>query len=149
MYTPAILPLLTRGLSITPRAISIPSVTGDVTLSGPQRVTGTFDCEGQRFGLGMDCIDGDGGEEGAVFILSDGATLKNCIIGADQREGVHCTGSCTIENVFWEKVCEDAVTILQTGGVSRIVGGGAQGAEDKVVQHNGLGTVEVHTRKIS
>lgn len=148
MYTSAILailPLLTSALTIVPRALNIPAATGDVTLDGPQRVTGTFDCEGRRYGLGMSCAEGDGGEEGAVFILEQGATLKNCIIGADQREGVHCAGSCTIQNVFWEKVCEDAVTILQESGVSRIIGGGAQGAEDKVVQHNGLGTVEVRT----
>lgn len=51
-----------------------------------------------RFGRGLaPCSEADGGEEGAVFILANGATLKNAIIGADQYEGVHCDGTCTIE----------------------------------------------------
>lgn len=32
----------------------------------------------------------EGGDSDAVFLLKDGATLKNVIIGKDQSEGVHC-----------------------------------------------------------
>jgi pectate lyase len=38
-------------------------------------------------------------------------------------------------------VCEDAITIKQKSGTSRINYGGALHADDKVVQHNGGGTV--------
>jgi hypothetical protein len=65
------------------------------------------------------------------------------VIGADQNEGIHCTGSCTIRNVWFEDVCEDAITIKQSSGVSTIVGGGAKKADDKVVQHNGGGQSNV------
>ena len=47
--------------------------------------------------------------------LQDGATLKNAIIGEDQIEGVHCEGSCTIENVWWAAVCEDALSLKKDG----------------------------------
>ena len=64
----------------------------------------------------------------SVFYLHEGATLKNVIIGANQAEGVHCTGrkfltllcrpfvdplfsDCTLEFVWFEDVCEDAITI--------------------------------------
>ena len=40
---------------------------------------------------------GEGGEADTVFVLEDGATLKNVIIGADQGEGVYCLGSCNLE----------------------------------------------------
>jgi pectate lyase len=42
-------------------------------------------------------------------------------------------------------ICEDAVTIKQTGAsdVSYIIGGGAFSASDKIVQHNGAGTVSI------
>lgn len=138
------LPFLTSAI-ILPRALPIPSSKGEVKISAPQRVTGTFDCGMKRYNRAdITCdSDDDGGSTGALFILEGGATLKNCIVGADQLEGVHCNGSCTIENVWWEKVCEDAITVLQTSGTTRIIGGGAQGASDKVIQHNGLGTVEV------
>jgi hypothetical protein len=35
---------------------------------------------------------GEGGEADTVFVLEDGATLRNVIIGADQSEGVYCLG---------------------------------------------------------
>jgi hypothetical protein len=57
----------------------------------------------------------EGGDSDAVFILKDGATLKNAIIGEDQIEGVHCEGSCTIENVWWAAVCEDALSLKKDG----------------------------------
>lgn len=41
--------------------------------------------------------------------------------------------------MWWEDVCEDALTILQSSGTSTVTGGGARGAEDKVIQHNGGG----------
>ena len=67
-------------------------------------------------------LSGTGQEEGddsdAVFILKDGATLKNAIIGKDQIEGVHCEGSCTIENVWWSAVCEDALSLKGDGNAS-------------------------------
>lgn len=33
------------------------------------------------------------GEKDAMFILENGATLSNVIIGASQAEGVHCKGT--------------------------------------------------------
>ncbi|KAG8780008.1 hypothetical protein FRC12_023567 [Ceratobasidium sp. 428] len=92
-----------------------------------------------RFDRGKGACTGqkEGGDEDAVFILQSGATLKNVVIGANQAEGVHCLGPCNLYNVWFEDVCEDAITIKQTSGTSNIVGGGAKGASDKVVQHNG------------
>ncbi|KAJ0317518.1 hypothetical protein COL5a_011085 [Colletotrichum fioriniae] len=84
------------------------------------------DCKGQA----------EQDEAAAVFILESGATLKNAIIGPAQAEGVHCRGPCTIENVWWEDVCEDAATFKGTGP-RYVKGGGAKEASDKVFQHNG------------
>jgi hypothetical protein len=44
------------------------------------------------------------------------------VIGADQSEGVHCLGPCNLYNVWFEDVCEDAITIKQKSGTSNIVG---------------------------
>jgi hypothetical protein len=83
------------------------------------------------------------GEDDSIFILEDGATLSNVIIGPNQAEGVHCRGTCTLNNVWWQDVCEDAVTFKQSSGTSYINGGGAFHAADKVIQFNGRGTVIV------
>ncbi|KAF9446763.1 polysaccharide lyase family 3 protein [Macrolepiota fuliginosa MF-IS2] len=87
----------------------------------------------------------EGGDSDAVFLLEDGATLSRVVIGANQSEGVHCLGSCTLDHVYFEDVCEDAITIKQTSGTSHINYGGAKHAEDKVVQHNGGGTVIINS----
>jgi len=97
----------------------------------------------KTYGRGVSCSgQKEGGNSDAVFLLEDGATLKNVIIGKDQIEGVHCLGACTITNVWWSAVCEDALT-LKGNGNAVITGGGAAGAEDKVIQHNGVGTVTI------
>ncbi|GMF09959.1 unnamed protein product [Phytophthora lilii] len=88
----------------------------------------------------------ESGNSTAVFLLEPGATLKNAIIGENQMEGVHCDYSdCIIENVWWEDVCEDALSIKggNASSVSKVLGGGARYADDKVVQHNGFGTVVI------
>jgi pectate lyase len=86
----------------------LPESQGSVTLDETYEVSGeTFDGGMKTYGRGVSCTGQDeGGDSDAVFIVKDGGTLKNVIIGSDQIEGVHCEGSCTIENVWWEAVCE-------------------------------------------
>ncbi|KAJ3950817.1 hypothetical protein N0V92_012786 [Colletotrichum tropicale] len=107
---------------------------------------------GQSFDGGMQLWDRspstckgqtEGGNKDAVFILEEGATISNVVIGPNNGEGIHCLGSCTINNVWFQDVCEDAITFKQTSGTSFVNGGGAQNADDKVLQHNGGGTVAV------
>src|SRR5690242_14474774 len=73
------------------------------------------------------------------------ATLRNVIIGKNQAEGVHCNGHCTLEFVWWEDVCEDALSIKndKAGKHTWIIGGGAYHGSDKIIQHNGCGTVNI------
>ncbi|KAF5009208.1 hypothetical protein FDECE_4573 [Fusarium decemcellulare] len=123
----------------------LPQSTGSKSLSAPQTIKAgeTFDAEWVKYDRGVKC-DGqsEGGDDDAVFLLEEGATLRNVIIGADQKEGVHCLGSCTLEYVWFEDVCEDAISI-KGDGTSNIIGGGAYHAADKVIQHNGCGHVNV------
>ncbi|KAF2002001.1 polysaccharide lyase family 3 protein [Amniculicola lignicola CBS 123094] len=85
----------------------------------------------------------EGGDADAVFLIQSGGTLSNVIIGPNNGEGVHCLGPCTLNNVWWTDVCEDAATFKQTSGTSYVNGGGARNGDDKVLQHNGGGTVAV------
>lgn len=130
--------------SLNKRAtLPVPASKGSVTYKKPQVVSGTFDGGMKTYGRGVKCTgDDEGGDADAVFTIKSGGTLKNAIIGKDQIEGVHCEGPCTIENVWWVDVCEDALSIKGDGN-AKVVGGGAQSASDKVVQHNGKGTVTI------
>ncbi|KAH8646078.1 pectate lyase [Tricladium varicosporioides] len=98
------------------------------------------------FDRGVECTgQAEGGDSDAVFNIEAGGSLSNVIIGPNQIEGVHCQGGCTLTNVWWSAVCEDAfsVKIQDAGETTKMIGGGAFGATDKVVQHNGAGTVSI------
>jgi pectate lyase len=83
--------------------------------------------------------------QGPLFELAAGATLKNVIIGSPAADGVHCRGTCRLENVYWEDVGEDAATQKGTDSsqVMTIVGGAAKNASDKIFQHNGPGKMVI------
>ncbi|KAF8867680.1 pectate lyase-domain-containing protein [Infundibulicybe gibba] len=128
----------------------LPASAGYTALPTASVISGSFDGKMVKFdrkGSSGDCQEQtETGEADAVFILQPGATISNVIIGKAQAEGIHCRGPCTVNNVWWEDVCEDALTIEQTGAndVSTVNGGGAFGAEDKIVQHNGAGRVVIN-----
>jgi hypothetical protein len=63
---------------------------------------------------------------------------------------VHCIGTCTLINVWWQDVGEDAATFKGTSAsqTMTIDGGGARGASDKVFQHNGPGTMVIRNFQV-
>lgn len=106
--------------------------------SATTTVTGTFDGGGRSYGTSC---DGASESQQPVFLLKDGATLRNVVITSKAADGVHCEGNCLIENVVWQDVCEDAATMKGgSGKIMRIRGGSAANASDKVFQHNGKGS---------
>jgi len=126
----------------------LPASSGTSVLDAVQTIAAgeSFDGGMVMFDRGVSCTGQDeGGDSDAVFEIEDGGSLSNVIIGPNQIEGVHCYGSCTLTNVWWSAVCEDAFTIKEqdASGTTTISGGGAYGAEDKVLQHNGGGTLSV------
>ncbi|GLB42895.1 putative pectate lyase [Lyophyllum shimeji] len=144
-------PAVTKAPTIVARALTttLPASAGYTALPTARVITGSFDgkmVKYDRKGSSGACQEQtETGEADAVFILESGASISNVIIGKDQAEGIHCRGPCTVTNVWWEDVCEDAITIKQTGSgdVSTITGGGAFSAADKIVQHNGAGRVVI------
>ncbi|GAB3254418.1 pectate lyase [Kineosporia babensis] len=127
----------------TPKALSKtwPTPTGTTNLTKTQSVS-SFDGKGKRF-------QGWGGDQGEsqdpLFKVADGGTIKNVIIGNKAGDGIHCEGTCTLSNVWWEDVGEDAATQKgkKSGQVMTVVGGGAKKASDKVFQHNGPGKLVI------
>jgi hypothetical protein len=99
--------------SLNKRAsLPIPASKGSETLDAAMEVT-DFDGGMKTYGRGVSCTgQAEGGDSDAVFIVKDGGSLSNVIIGEDQIEGVHCEGSCTITNVWWAAVCEGKPTLL-------------------------------------
>ncbi|TDB71360.1 pectate lyase [Micromonospora sp. KC723] len=139
--------------------VAAPAAAAPVTIlaswpspSGSVKVNATIPVPSSGLNGGMKRYYGigDGGQsekQDPMFELAPGATLRNVIIGAPAGDGVHCKGNCTLVNVWWEDVGEDAATF--TGGSSYTVdGGGARSGSDKVFQHNGAGTVTIRNFQV-
>lgn len=78
----------------------VPVATASHSNSAPITVKSgqVYDCGWARYDRGSGaCGDGEGGDSDAVFLVQAGGTLRNCIIGKNQMEGVHCLGACNLE----------------------------------------------------
>lgn len=122
------------------------------TANGSQAVTATISVSGTKdygmkrlYGSGDLGTGGQSESQDPILELAAGTVLKNVIIGAPAADGIHCLGSCTLQNVWWEDVGEDAATFLgsSSSNVYTVSGGGAKEASDKVFQFNGAGTLNV------
>jgi len=121
-----------------------PTAASVVMLSATQTIAGTYDGGMRRFvGTGPLGTSGQNEDQGPLFNVASGGTLQNVILGNPAADGVHCEGTCTLKNVWWEDVGEDAATLQGStpGQTMTIDGGGAKAAADKVFQHNGPGTM--------
>ncbi|MFF3346957.1 pectate lyase [Streptomyces sp. NPDC002779] len=141
--------MITTGTAPAAHAATWPTPNGSQAVSATIAVSGTVD-GGMKKYYGSGNLAGDGQEEGQdpIFRLAAGATLKNVIIGAPGADGIHCEGNCTLQNVWWEDVGEDAAT-FRGGSTYTVTGGGAKKAADKVFQHNGPGTVNISNFAVS
>jgi pectate lyase C len=102
-----------------------------------------FNGGGNRFTAGPALGDGSQDEDQLpVFRLEDGAVLRNVVLGAPAADGVHTFGDVVLENVVWEDIGEDALTIKESGRIE-IRGGSATNSDDKVFQVNAASTLVV------
>ncbi len=135
---------------------TFPTPTGNpVTITATMKVSGTYDGKmalhnGSGSGdFAKDCTAAGMGAQGTtngLFELADGATIQNVIIGTHGADGIHCDGTCTIKNVWWQAVCDDAVTAASgSSGTVTVMGGGARGAHDKLFQDNSHGKFIIDT----
>jgi pectate lyase len=138
--------IMTEG-SLTPaNAATWPTPNGSQAVTATISVSGTKDYGMKRlYGSGDLGTGGQSEDQDPILELAPGAVLKNVIIGAPAADGIHCLGSCTLQNVWWEDVGEDAATFLgsSSSNVYTVSGGGAKEASDKVFQFNGAGTLNV------
>jgi hypothetical protein len=125
--------------SVKPASSSSSSIAPLGSCKAGSIISGKMDCG--SVSIGTSCSD-QNEKQAPVLTLEEGAYIKNLTIKAGGgADGIHCKGNCTLENVVWEDVCEDAATMLGgPGTVMRVIGGSAKNAEDKVFQHNGVGS---------
>ena len=127
-----------------------PTPTGTpVNISSTMNITGTYDGKmALHNGTGSgdfvkDCSASGTGAQGTttpLFQLANGATIMNVIVGNHGADGIHCAGTCTIKNVWFQNVCDDAVTAAEgSSGTVTVDGGGMRGAHDKLFQDNSHG----------
>ena len=144
--------VLATALAGSVAVVSQASAATDVKVTASIKVTGTFDGGGKRY-IGSGDLGSGGQAEGQdpLFDLANGATLSNVILGSPAADGVHCAGSCTLKNVVWQDVGEDAATFRGNNATVVIDGGSAASASDKVFQDNrgSGGSVTIKNFKVS
>jgi pectate lyase len=114
-----------------------------VALDKTLEVSGVLDAGMKRYiGSGELGSDGQAEDMPPLVRLASGSVLKNAVIGKPASDGIHCEGTCYLQNVWWEDVGEDAATLRGTDPkqTMTIECAGARHAADKVFQHNGPGT---------
>ena len=125
-------------VNMFPTASSKPNVVDETIVV---KAGETFDGKGQTFTASSKLGKGDQAEDQKpLFVLEDGATLKNVVIGDNGADGVHTKGDATVDNVHWTNVGEDALTMKKSGDVT-IKNSSAKGADDKIFQLNAAGTL--------
>jgi pectate lyase len=127
--------------------ISWPSANGSKNLGSGIKVGGSEVYDGGMAvheGSLEDCSAGDQDSVDPLIEVANGGTVKNVIMGKKVGDGIHCLGSCTIENVWFPNVCDDAISAMGSGTVS-IKNSGFKNARDKTIQHNGTATVNIDT----
>ncbi|WP_436606529.1 pectate lyase [Sorangium sp. So ce1036] len=108
-----------------------------------------YDGGGKRFIAGSALGDGSQSEgQKPVFKLENGAVLRNVVLGAPAADGIHTYGNVTLENIVWEDIGEDALTIKESGTVV-LNGGSAVNGDDKVFQINAASTFRVSNFRAS
>lgn len=102
-------------------------------------VSGSRDFGGEK--VGTSCAGGSESQQ-PVILIKDGGSVSNVVLAAGKAaDGIHCEGSCTLKNVTWEDVCEDAATMKGGSGKTMTVNGATvNNADDKIFQHNGVGS---------
>ena len=131
---------------IGPSGVACPNVGSSTTLNSSIVVGSgeTYDGECRRFVANPETL-GDGSQiegQDPMFILEDGATLINVVLGFPAADGVHCEGDATLRNIVWEDIGEDALTIEGSGTVT-LDGGSATKGADKTFQINAPSTFRV------
>ncbi len=119
------------------------NVTNTVIVRATIVVSNTaFDGGCTRYVAGPELGDGSQDEDQQpVFRVTNGM-LRNVVLGAPAADGIHTRGNVTLNNVHWQDVGEDALTVKESGTVT-IDGGTATNADDKIFQINAASTFNV------
>jgi pectate lyase C len=120
------------------------TANGSATVSSTIRVSsGTYDGGCKVFNATSALGDGSQNEgQKPVFIVENGATLKNVILGSNAADGIHFYGSANIDNIKWTNVGEDAMTVKQSGTIN-IKNISAYAGSDKFFQVNAASTINI------
>lgn len=95
------------------QTLTIPSRSGPIiSLTSPQRISGSKDFGNQEYDRGLICETDVEVQNSEVFILEDGASISNVIIGTRIKEGIVCRGACTLTNVWFRNACESKSNVL-------------------------------------
>ncbi|KAL3080151.1 hypothetical protein niasHS_013823 [Heterodera schachtii] len=81
-----------------------------------------------------------------MFDLADGVTIKNAILDTPGM-GTYCRGTCTLENIFYKRLCYHAAGFgfedINKEHTYKVIGGGGIGSPDKYFTQSGRGKTQI------
>ncbi|KAL3095711.1 hypothetical protein niasHT_024887 [Heterodera trifolii] len=81
-----------------------------------------------------------------MFDLADGVTIKNAILDTPGM-GTYCRGTCTLENIFYKRLCYHAAGFgfedINKEHTYKVIGGGGIGSPDKYFTQSGQGETQI------
>lgn len=116
-----------------------PVITGEVIVKSAIVIPAgkTLDGGNKRYRFAQE-------SEAPVFVLQEGAALRNAIVGRASKSAVECHGSCAMDHVWWEGAGESAATAR--GGRGSVMSVGCSGAVSiagQTFENAGSGIVRV------
>ncbi|KAL3106417.1 hypothetical protein niasHT_018503 [Heterodera trifolii] len=82
-----------------------------------------------------------------MFVLADGVTIRNAIFDI-MGMGIYCKGSCTLENIFYKRLCYHAAGFgyedINKVNIYTVNGGGGIGSPDKYFTQSGQGETQIN-----
>lgn len=126
---------------------TFPTATKQVTVSAPITVSGTMDFNNSRLtatsALRSSCSISGSVNGQHIITIADGGTIKNVIL-ADPAKGIWCEGSCTLQNVYFEKTCYHGAGFAGGSGKQhKVIGGAGMNALDKFFTQSSQGTTTI------
>nr|QIC04080.1 pectate lyase 5 [Radopholus similis] len=126
---------------------SIPSATGSVSVSKMMVLSsGVTDFGNKRYtaSYAKDCSVNGAANIDHIMSVADGGTVQNLIL-ANPGKGIWCQGSCTLKNVYFEKVCYHAAGFAPSTSSKTVLvsGGAALNAPDKIFTAGNKGTTTI------
>lgn len=124
-------------------AVTRETIAVEQTIVVAAEATFDGDCRRYTVGRGLQRASMGDSDQTPMFRLAPGARMVNVVINSAGVDAIHTLGDAQLNNVSWEAIGDEALTIRESGTVV-IEGGSALHAQNAVFQINAASTFRIN-----